>query len=182
MENTSKSTMFQTSLTWGLITGFASIIYILILYFADLMTNAQASWITWIILVIGIYLGTKAFRDQLPGGYISYGRALGTGVMISLFYGILTAIFMVLLYTVIDADLINKVIAAQQEKMLEKGAVTEEQLEQGLEMGKKLFIPMVLISSLFLSVFFGTIISLITSAILKKEGDGFNRDMSAIKN
>lgn len=180
MESNTKPTMFQTALTWGLITGFAGIVYTLILYFAGIMTNKAAGYAGIIIAIVGIYLGTKAYRDQSLDGYISYGKALGTGVLISLFATILSVIFMVILYTVIDPDLVNRIMTESQDKLIEQG-MAEDQIEKGMEMTKKFFIPMTIIVGLVSNVFFGFIISLITSAILKKEGDSFSRDMSNIK-
>jgi hypothetical protein len=180
MENNSKPTMFQTTLTWGLITGFAGVVYTLILYFTDMITNQSLGYVGIIISIVGIYLGTKAFRDQSLGGFISYGKALGTGVMISLFAAIISVIFMILLYTVIDTELVDKMMAIASEKNVERG-ISEDQAQQAMEMGKKLFIPFAVVGGLFFSVFVGFIISLITSAILKKEGDSFNRDMASVK-
>lgn len=178
MEN--KPTMFQTTLTWGLITGFAGVVYSLILYFTDMIMNQGLGYVSYIILLIGIYLGTKAYRDQSLGGFISYGKALGTGVMISLFTAIISVIFIILLYTVIDTELIDKVMSMANEKNIERG-LSEEQAQKAMDMGKKFFIPITAVVMLFASVFVGFIISLITSAILKKEGDSFNRDMASIK-
>lgn len=180
MENNTKPTQFQTSLTWGLITGFAVIVYTLILYFADLMTNKPAGYVSILISIAGIYLGTKAYRDQSLNGFISYGKALGTGVLISLFSAILSIIFITVLYTVIDTELVNKVMSESQEKLLEQG-MPEEQIEKGMEMTKKIFLPMTIIGGLIFSVFAGFVISLITSAFLKKDDDKFTRDMSSIK-
>jgi len=180
MENNTKPSQVQTALTWGLITGFAVIVYTLILYFSDLMLNKPASYVSYILIFAGIYLGTKAYRDQSLDGFISYGKALGTGVLISLFSAVLTIIFMVILYTVIDTDLVNRIITESQDKMLEKG-MPEEQIDKAQEMTKKFFIPFMILGGLFVSVFFGFIISLITSAIVKKDGDSFNKDMTTIK-
>lgn len=175
-----KPTMFQTTLTWGLITGFAGVVYSLILYFTDMITNQGLGYVGYVILLVGIYLGTKAYRDQSLDGYISYGKALGTGVMISLFTAIISVVFMILLYTVIDTELIDKVMSLANEKNMERG-LSEEQSQQAMEMGKKFFVPFAAVAGLFAGVFVGFIISLITSAILKKEGDSFSRDMASIK-
>jgi hypothetical protein len=181
MESNSKPTMFQTTLTWGLITGFAAIVYSLILYFAGIIGNQIAGYAGALITIAGIYLGTKAFRDQGQDGFITYGRALGTGVLISLFATILSVIFMIILYTVIDPELPSRLMAETQDRMIEKG-LPEDQIAQGMEMTKRLFIPMAIIGGLIMGVLMGFIISLVTSAILKKEqGDSFTRDMSAIK-
>lgn len=180
MENNSKPSFFQTTFTWGLITGFAGVVFTLILYFADLMLVQGLNYLGIIISIVGIYLGTKAYRDQSLGGYIFYGKALGTGVMITLYATIISVIFMILLYTVIDTELIDKVMAVANEKNIERG-LSEEQAEQAIEMGKKFFLPFAVLGGLFGGMLIGTIISLITSAILKKEGDSFTRDMSSIK-
>lgn len=180
MENNSKSSMSQTALMWGAITGLIGIVYTLILYYADLMTNKPASIASYVILIAGIYLGTKTYRDQSLGGYISFGKAFGTGVLISLYNAIIGVVFMIILYKVIDPEIITRLMAEQQDKLIESGKISEEQIEQSMEMGKKFFIPFAVLGGLFGGVFIGAIISLVTSAILKKEGDPFNRDMNSV--
>lgn len=180
MENTNKPSLIQTTLTWGLITGFAGVVYSLILYFAGLSLNKPAGYAGMIITIAGIYLGIKAFRDQSLGGYISYGRALGTGVLISLFASIIGTIFMIILYTYIDPELITRSLQESQDKMAERG-MAEDQIEAAMEMSKKLFVPMVGIMGILMGVFLGFIISLIVSIFVKKEGDAFNKDMASVK-
>jgi hypothetical protein len=180
MENANKPSMFQSTLTWGAITGLASIVYTLILYFLDLTLNKPAGYAGMLILVGGIFLGCKAYRDQSLDGYISYGKSLGTGVLISVFYAVITTLFMVILYKWIAPELVGKVMAQSQENMASKG-MSEDQMEKGLEMTKKFFIVGLFIGGVFMSVFFGFLISLIVSIFIKKEGDPFNRDMSSVK-
>lgn len=180
MESNSKPTMFQTTLTWGLITGFVAVIYSLILYFSGLMLNKAAGYVSYVILIAGIYLGTKAYRDQSLDGFISYGKALGTGTLISVYSAIVILIYTILLYTVIDPELVTKTLEMSQEQLSERG-MTEEQIEQGMSITRKFFIPFAALGVLIAFVFFGFIFSLITSAFLKKEGDSFSRDMSSIK-
>lgn len=180
MESNTKPSMMQTALTWGLITGFASIIYTLILYFSDLILNKPAGYAGMVISIIGIFLGIKAFRDNSLDGYISYGRALGTGVLISLFASILSVIFMFILYTVIDTELVSKILAETETQMAAKN-LPSEQVEKAMEMTKKLFLPMLVVMGILGGVFFGFIISLIEAAILKKDGNSFDRNMSGLK-
>jgi hypothetical protein len=180
MESNTKPSLMQTTLTWGLITGFAGIIFSLILYFADMSLNKTAGYFSIIITFIGIYLGTKACRDQVLGGYISYSRALGIGTLITLFSTILAIIYVIILYKVIDPGLINKTMEMSQEQMIERGQ-NIEQMEKGLEIARKFFVLFASIGVFFFSMFAGFVVSLITSAILKKDGDSFTKDMSAIK-
>jgi hypothetical protein len=179
MENNSKPSMFQTTLIWGLITGLATVIYSLILYFLDLSLNKAAGYLSYVIIIGGIFLGSKAYRDQSLGGFISYGKALGTGVLISLFTSILFVVYTILLYTVIDPELVNKTIEMSQLQLEERG-MNADQIEKGMEITKNFFVPLAAVSVFFAFVFFGFIFSLITSAIVKKDGDAFTRDTANV--
>ncbi|HCT30953.1 MAG TPA: hypothetical protein DIW31_09525 [Bacteroidales bacterium] len=168
MENNQKQSTFQGVLTWGLITGIASIVYTFILYFAGLMQNKPIQYAGIIITIVCLYLGIKAVRDQYLGGVISYGKSLGTGVLISLFSTIVSLIFLTILYTVIDQGLIDLALQDSIEKMTERG-MSSDQIEQGMAMARRFFIPSLLIGGLFFGTFLGFLISLVLSAFLKKE-------------
>ena len=145
------------------------IIYTILLYVFDALFSQALGFINYAILLVGIIWGTLVFRDKHNDGELSYGGALGTGVLISLFAFILVGIFSYILYQFIDPDLINKSIIATEEKMLERG-MPADQIEQFTDMQRKNSSP--LKNSLLgipLNTFFGFIISLITSIFLKKE-------------
>src|SRR6056297_368993 len=94
----------KMTMTYGLITGLVLIIYTLILYMTNnlLDQNFILGILNYVILIAGIIYGTKSYRDQYLNGYISYGKSLGTGVLISVFAGVIMGIFTYLLYEVID--------------------------------------------------------------------------------
>jgi len=52
---------------------------------------------------------------------ITFGQALGAGVIIFLYYAIIMAVFTYILYAVIDPDLIDKQLAFTEEQMMKKG-------------------------------------------------------------
>ncbi len=173
MENDQKQPTFQTVLTWGLITGIASIVYTLILYFSGLMFNKPLSYAGLVITIICLYLGIKAVRDQNLGGSISYGKALGTGTLIGLYSTIVSVIFLTILYTVIDQGLIDLALQDSIQKMTENG-MSEDQIEQGMSMARKFFIPSLVIMGIIFGTLMSFIISLILAAILKKEVNPFS--------
>ena len=172
MENNKNSSTFQAILTWGLIAGIASIVYTLIMYMAGLMQNKPLQYAGIIITVVCLYLGIKTVRDQCLGGFISYGKSLGTGVLISLISTIISVIFLIVLYTVIDQGLIDLTLQESIQKMTERG-MSEDQIEQGISMARKFFLPSLLIGGLFFGTLIGFIISLVLSAFLKKEENPF---------
>ncbi len=169
MEN-QKVSPWKANLNWGLILGFVMIIFSAILYFMDQIGNQKLSLVPFVIMIIVTYFGIKAYRDTFLGGFMSFGQALGSGVLINFYASIVGGIFTILLYSVIDPDLTQKLLVMSQEKMLEKG-VSEAQMEQALSVTKIFMKPVIMAAmGVFSSVFFGLLISLILGIFLKNEG------------
>ena len=164
-------------MTYGLITGLALIVYTLLLYATDnlIKQNFFLGILNYLILIAGIFIGTRSYRDQFLGGYITYGKALGYGVVISVFTGAVIGIFTYLLYGVIDPGLLEQSIKVFEEQMLNQG-MSPDQVETISEMQKQFRSPfMMLISAVFNYALMGLIFSLITSAFLKKNKPIFDQ-------
>jgi hypothetical protein len=161
---------WKANLNWGLILGFVSIIYTAILYFADQIFNQTLGFLSILFTVILLFFGIKAYRDQYKGGFIKYGQAVGAGVIISLYASIISAIFTIILYKLIDPDLVNKLYAFSEQRMLDQGR-PENQVEMAMEFTKIFLNPFVMAGMAIVNgVFFGLIISLIEAIFLKREG------------
>ena len=123
-------------------------------------------------LIIGtacITLGIKARRAAVPATEeFGYGRALGTGVLVALFaalFGIGTS----LLYTtVINPKFIDVIVQAQVGKLEEKG-LSAAQIEGAEKMIRTLSSPgLQSVFNFFGGLLFGTLISLVSAAFLKR--------------
>lgn len=175
-----KSTFWKNSLKHGLIVGLAMVVYGILLYILELNLNTALGYVNYAILIAGFILGTKAFRDNELNGTISYGRAFGYSVVILTVATVIYIIYSYLMMTVIDPDIINKMQALGEEKMLERG-MTDEQIEMAQQMNSKIMGPgLMSIIGFFGMMFIGTILALITSAFVKKEGDPYNAAMEDI--
>ena len=171
------NTYLKSAMTYGLITGVILVIYTLLLYITDNMVsqNTFLSLLQWVILAGGLYYGIKTYRDQYSEGYITYGRSVGLGVLISVFVGVILGVFTYLLYAVIDPGLLEKSMKLAQEELLNSG-MSEEQVESATEMQRALNSPILMLFSSVLSfAFFGTIISLVVSIFTKNEKPIFNQ-------
>ena len=169
MEN--KVSPWKANLNAGIILGLIGIIWTLALWFLDQTTNRSLGWIFWLVLIVGIFLGIKSYRDKYLNGFITYGQSLGAGVIIMLYYSIIAAIFTYILYKFIDPNLTDKMLALTEEQLVERG-LAEGMIEQSMQMQKKILTPLVMsISSIFAGVFIGTILSLIISLFTKREGN-----------
>ncbi len=181
MEN-KKVSVWKGVMNPAIMLGFALIIFSLILYFFDQTFNKSIGWIQILIIIVGVVLGIRSFRNESRGGIISYGQAVGAGTVIGLYAGIIGAIFTFLLYKLIDPDLLEKMFTFMEEQMIEKGRVPEEMIEQSMEGMKKIMSPLVIsLIVIFNYVFYGVIISLIAGIFLKKEGDAYQKDMAEVE-
>ncbi|NOZ47732.1 MAG: DUF4199 domain-containing protein [Chlorobi bacterium] len=177
-----KSLFWKNSMNFGAIVGLAFIVYAVILFVLDLNNSTTAGFFNYVLLIAGIYIGTKQFRDHYNNGIITYANALGSGTLIALFAAIILGFYMYIFIKVIDPDAIEKMISLAEEKMISKG-IPDDQIEAAMEINKKFMTPgMIAIWTVPVFTFFGFIFSLITSAILKKEGDPFQADMQQIDN
>jgi Protein of unknown function (DUF4199) len=169
MEN--NVSVWKANLTNGLILGLIGIVYTLVLYFLDLSTNRNLGYVFFIVQIFILFFLVRSYRDNYLYGYITFGKALGAGVIICLYYSIIMAIFSYILYKFIDTGLINKMLAMSEDAGLKKG-LSQEQIDLGMKFTRKIMTPPVLsFFSLLFGVFFGTIMSLIVAIFVRKEGN-----------
>lgn len=157
----------STALTYGLYLGIAAIIFNLITFYGGLIGNKPFSWIGVIIPLIFVFLGLKNYKEKVNNGILKYSSGLGLGVLLSLVGGVVSAIFIYILLSFIDASLMNTILAVTEEQLLEKNMP-----EAAIEQSVKFVTPtMMAIGTVVSTVFFGFVGSLIISAILKKDAE-----------
>lgn len=165
-----KSVILRNAMNFGAITGFASAIYTFILYSGNLMFSQGLNIISYIIIIAGIYIGTKHLRDKYEEGLITYSRALFSGILICFFASIIMAFFNFFLYTYIDPDLMEKSFTFLEEKLLQQGRLTEEQIELLVQNGRENSnVINTSIMSIPVNTIVGLILSIFVSAFVKKE-------------
>jgi len=172
MENQNTS-ILKHSMTYGLGLGVALIIYSVLLYVLDLSFNQVAGLFVYVIILAGIIISTKMYRDKILGGNISYGTALGFGTLVVVFGSLISGIFGYFMYEFIAPELLTQMLEKSEEQLLENG-MPEEQIEMAIEIQRKMMKPALMVLwSVIGGVFVGFIMSLITSIFLKKEANPF---------
>jgi FlaA1/EpsC-like NDP-sugar epimerase len=163
--------VWKANLVNGLIIGLIGVMFSLVTYFFDLTFNKWIAWV-WIVLQLVImFFLVKSYRDNYRHGFITFGQALGAGMVICLYQAVIAAIFTYLLYKFIDANLVDKQLAYIEGMMQERG-LPEEAIELSMNMQKKLMIPEVMAPfSIIASMFYGLFMSLIIAAFVRREGN-----------
>ncbi len=168
MEKKNTSVLYN-GLIWGLIIGFAGIIFQVLLYMLDQNLNQALGYIGMIITLVLLILGIRSFRDSVRDGVLPFGPAFGFGLVAIVVSGLLGSIYSYLMFTVIDPDIVSRIMEMQQEKILERG-VPEEAIDQVMATTAKFMKPGVMVTmGMATSLFFGTILALIVAAIFKRD-------------
>lgn len=164
-----KTSIFNHSLMWGAILGIVLIVYSLLLYFMDLSTNRGLSFVSWIIIIAGLFYAMKLYRDTVNQGILSFGNAFAIGLLVCIVSGLIASIFAYIQFSFIAPELIDKLTQISEEKLLSRG-MSEEMIEQSMAISKKFMTPvMISVWAFVMSVIIGTVLSLILAAIVKKE-------------
>ncbi len=160
--------LMKSSLTYGLYLGIVSILLSVVIYVMGYTFEKWVQYTTYPILIGGIIWAQLAYRKAL-GGEMTYGQALGIGTMTVIISGVLSAIYVYLLYTVIDPGLVEQLRLVTEQQIVEQGKVPEEQLDAVMEMTTKFQQPWIMaLMAIFVGGFLGLIISLITGIFTKK--------------
>ena len=177
-----KCTLMNNSIKYGLYTGVAMVLLSLLFYALDIKATSWPQYISIGVLLVGIILGTLAFRDKCSGGFISYGRSLGSGVMISLIAGIILAIYTYLNVAFLNPEMMEQMIGVAEENMMQQG-LSDDQIDQAMSMTTMFMTPtFIALTGLFSMVLWGTLFSLLASIFVKKENKNFEQIFADVEN
>jgi len=142
---------------WALIVG--AVLFLLSLFVEkemDFGTRALLGYTAIVISLIFVYFGIRHFRDQENNGLVSFGKALGIGIIISVFSGIGFAAVDYIYTTSINPDFFE-----EYAKALEEAGRGDEVYDMGSGFTALfMFLTVVVI---------GFIISLISALILQRK-------------
>ena len=177
-----QSTFWKTAMVYGLYIGIMITLYSVIMYVTGQMQNKILGYLPVILYAVCILLAQTYYRDRDLNGSISYGEAVGFGVSVMLFSGIISALYNLIIFK-IDPSLIEQIKMAQEEVYLKSGW-SEDKIETTMAMASKMMTPgWMAIMGLCSSVLMGTIVSLVTSIFVKRQPnpDAFEDAMEDIK-
>lgn len=167
--------MIKTSLPYafGMSLGSALIILLAYLlgYHNDLARFQSGQYISMVagllVMVVALVLGMRAVRTESPNQSLSYGRAIGTGTLITTLSGVMSAVFSYVYGKVINPEFHQMMYEFQITQVAER--MTSAQIEQAAPM-MRFFTSAGWIAStqLLVSPIFGVIASAIIGPFVKR--------------
>ena len=126
-----------------------------------------------VLSLLLVFFGVRSYRDTVAGGSISFGKALGVGLLISLITCAMYVIAWEIAYYNFFPDFLDQYSAQVLAKMREAGeseAAIQKTTEQMAQMAKLYANPFFNVAITFMEVFpVGLIISLVSAAILRRK-------------
>lgn len=175
-----KSSLLKNAINGGLLLGLIQIVFGVVLYVFDIMPIGISKGllmlgISVLIFFVVIFYVTKSYRNNVLGGYISFGQAFVFGLAVVIVAAILSAIYSYIFNAFIDPEYAGRVLSATRdwtETFMESKGVPEAQITEALNKidEKGLVTPLKSVrQALIGGTIMGAIITLITSAIVKKK-------------
>ncbi|UOR06036.1 DUF4199 domain-containing protein [Hymenobacter aerilatus] len=174
MENTSTSSVTTTSVgvRYGILTGIASVIISLVLYATNL-EQSPVRWISMLVLAGGIVLAHQLFK-QHNNGFMSYGQGLGIGAVVGAVSGLISGVYTFIYSQFINPDFLSIALNKARADMEARGNLSDEQIEQGLQMSAKFMDgPFLYIGAILGTLFFAFLFALVISAFTKHKRPEF---------
>lgn len=166
----------KTPLLHGIGIAFAGAVFALILHLLGITTNPENLFLAMAIgfpvglaiFITGLILGTKRARAEQGADGFSYGQAFTTGLLITLFAAAGGVLFNLIYYGFIFANFAEVTVESTR-ALLEKLGAREADIERAIEdIRTKSTLTRQVVSAFIGSLVMGTIVSLITAAVMKR--------------
>jgi len=161
----------STKVFYAMVWTICGVVFQLVLFFSGFQTEklATGKYLQYFGLVIAatvLWFGIKAVRDEARDQPPTYGQRVGAGVLISLYAGLMSAVYTWFHYTFVNVNFADYTISSLREQWAAKG-LAASQMDVAEKVTRTLLRPEVqaVLVPVF-SVLIGLVLSLIIAALL----------------
>ena len=170
--------MKRVVLTFGLLAGLVlSVMMVTNIAFVDRIGFDRAEVIGYTTMVLAflmVFFGIRSYRDNIYGGTITFGRAVGIGLLITLVASACYVITWEVIYYWFAPDFVDRYGAYMLEQAKNEGATETELATRAAELARFREMyrnPLISAALTFIEVFpVGLVITLLSAAILRRGG------------
>ena len=153
--------------TIALITSLFLIIFNLVIYVANQLTNRSLANIQLLIIGVVVVIGCIYYAKQM-NGQVSYGNVFAHGFKITAGIAALLAIYIFVSVKFIYPEIIDLTIEQSRIEMEKGGKLTSDQIDEYLKFTRNNFLSFSIGFSIFFIALIGFIASLIGAGLAKK--------------
>ncbi|HEY0299337.1 MAG TPA: DUF4199 domain-containing protein [Arachidicoccus sp.] len=156
----------------AIIVALISIVYGMIIYFANLTDNKVLANIGYLIFIVAISVVCIQYSKS-QNGNVTFGNVFGYGFKTSAAVALLMILWTFLMFKVIFPNMEGELMQKQTAAMIKQG-IPQDQIDKGMAIGKKYFMVFAVGGALVGYAILGVISSLIGAAIAKKNPQANN--------
>jgi hypothetical protein len=154
-------------ITKGLVIALILFVLDIIAGFAHFKFATWWRWIPSIILLAAIIWACLNFAAQ-KNHDVTFGNIFGHGFKTSVVVACITIVFSLLSIFLIFPETKDVALEEARKQMEAKGTLSQDMIDQSLEITRKMFVPFAIIGVIVGSLIVGAIASLIGAAVAKK--------------
>jgi len=163
------------AIRYGLIGGLIYCVYTLIANMSGLtagsfglVASSISGFLVFAIAIVLIVLPVKHHRDKELGGYISIGRVIMIGMVVTVISMLISNVFNYIYMNFIDPGFVDTMMDQMEETM--SSLIPEEQMDDALIRIQEGFEPATMIKNgLIITAIVGLVVSGIVGLIMKKD-------------
>ena len=150
----------------ALIIAAILVIYSIILNFLDLSQNQTLGWISYIILIGGLALFVNLY-GKAHNHQLTFGNLFTYGFKATAIITLIMIVFIIIFFLAFP-EFKEKIIESAREGMEKQGKMSDDQIDQSMQMFERNFMVFSAGAALFMYLILGAIGSLIGAALTKK--------------
>jgi len=150
----------------GIIISLVLIILHIAGYYSGLSFTGWYPWVINCVMLVALIIACVHFGNQKQG-YVTFGKVFLHGFVTTIVITLIMVIYTILAFKVLFPDMQDKIFEMQTEAM-EKQGLDSEKMEQAMSMVKRFFWPLTIGITIFGTLIWGCICSLIGAAVAKK--------------
>ena len=159
---------WKVLLVIGVVAGIVQALAGVVMYVAGVYFAAWSMLVSGVVLVLGIVVGTRWYRDNTLGGTISYSQALIAGIVISISTGIIYALYNVITIGLIYPNFLDDMVREGVSRIQASGLTSQETAELVASMKRNATVPKIAVGNLIRLSIGGTVLSMIISIFLRR--------------
>ena len=165
----------------GLTAGISQAITGIAMYLAGIYFLSWSVFMSILVLILGIVLGSLWYRDKVLAGRMSYAQALLVGIVISVSTGAVYAIYNIISISFFYPHFLDELIRLQIARAQAAGLGSGKMSDLRELLATRVTAPNLALGNLIRFSLIGSTFSLITSLFIRRKGEQVNSRPSVME-
>jgi Protein of unknown function (DUF4199) len=163
---TLKGLNLTTMIGIGMVAGLIQAVAGIVMYVAGVYFTAWSMLVTMLVWLVCVVVGTRWYRAKFLHNKLTYVQALIIGIVISVCTGLIYAVYNIVSISFFYPNFLDDFVRARMDQ-----ATSPQNPESFASMRAQVSTAAIATSNLIRLAIFGSVLSLLTSLFLKRQGE-----------